>query len=81
MPSDKVGIGTVVDLSDLGDGSGETVSILGAWDSDLEKNIISYLSEKAKALIGRVPGDEIELPGDAAHSTRRVRVQAIRSFN
>lgn len=81
MPSDKVGIGTIVELTDLGDGSTESLTILGAWDSDLEKNIISYLSEKAKALIGHVPGDEIDLPGDAAHSTRRVRVGAIRSYN
>jgi len=81
MPTDKIGIGTVVELADLGDGSTETLSILGAWDSDLDKNIISYLSEKAKALIGRVAGDEVDLPGDAAHSTRRVRVQSIRGFN
>ena len=80
-PNDKVGIGTVVELTDLADGTSESLSILGAWDGDLEKNIISYLSEKAKALIGHVPGDEIDLPGDEAHSTRRVRVGAIRSFN
>jgi transcription elongation GreA/GreB family factor len=80
-PTDKVGIGTVVELTDLADGTSESLSILGAWDGDLEKNIISYLSEKAKALIGHVPGDEIDLPGDEAHSTRRVRVGAIRSFN
>lgn len=80
-PSDKVGIGTVVELTDLADGTSESLSILGAWDGDLEKNIISYLSEKAKALIGHVPGDEIDLPGDEAHSTRRVRVGAIRSYN
>ncbi len=80
-PNDKVGIGTVVELTDLADGTSESLSILGAWDGDLEKNIISYLSEKAKALIGHVPGDEIDLPGDEAHSTRRVRVGAIRSYN
>jgi transcription elongation GreA/GreB family factor len=80
-PNDKVGIGTVVELTDLADGTTESLSILGAWDGDTEKNIISYLSEKAKALIGHVPGDEIDLPGDEAHSTRRVRVGAIRSFN
>jgi transcription elongation GreA/GreB family factor len=80
-PNDKVGIGTVVELTDLADGTTESLSILGAWDGDTDKNIISYLSEKAKALIGHVPGDEIDLPGDEAHSTRRVRVGAIRSFN
>jgi transcription elongation GreA/GreB family factor len=79
-PSDKVGIGTVVDLFDTGTGTAETLTILGAWDGDLEKNIISYLSESAKALIGRAAGEEVDLPADTAHGTRRVKVQAIRAY-
>ncbi|MBL9134186.1 MAG: GreA/GreB family elongation factor, partial [Verrucomicrobiaceae bacterium] len=79
-PTDKVGIGTVIDMQDLSGGSMETVTILGAWDGDTEKNIISYLSESAKALIGRVIGDEVDIPADTAHGSRRVKVLAIRPF-
>jgi transcription elongation GreA/GreB family factor len=75
-----VGIGTIVDLEDTGTGATETYTILGAWDGDVEKNIISYLSEAAKALIGNSIGAEVELPTDSANVTRRVRITAIRAF-
>ena len=79
-PTDKVGIGTIVDFKYLDDGSEETYTILGAWDGDIEKNIVSYLSEIAKALIGKAPGEEADLPTDSG-PTRRVSVVAIRAFN
>src|SRR5690606_7845819 len=50
--TDKVGVGSVVDFQDAATGSTETYTILGAWDGDLDKNIVSYQSEIAKALIG-----------------------------
>ncbi len=78
--TDTVGIGTVVDLEDIPSGEQETFTILGAWDGDVEKNIISYLSEAAKALIGRAVGDEVELPSDSAHTTRRAKITAIRAY-
>jgi transcription elongation GreA/GreB family factor len=80
VSTETVGIGTIVDLEDVPDGASETFTILGAWDSDVEKNIISYLSEAAKAMIGRAVGDEVELPGDSAHDKRRARITAIRAY-
>lgn len=80
VSTDKVGIGTIVDVEDIPSGEKETFTILGAWDGDLEKNIISYLSESAKALIGKTVGEEIELPTDSHHGSRRARVTAIRAF-
>ncbi len=79
VPTDKVGIGTVVDMQD-GNNAIETVTILGAWDGDLEKNIISYLSESAKALIGQTVGATVDIPADTAHGSRNVKILAIRSF-
>jgi transcription elongation GreA/GreB family factor len=81
VPTDKVGIGTAVDVEDLASGKKETFTILGAWDGDLEKNIISYLSESAKALIGKTTGDEVSLGTDALHGTRQVRVTGISAYN
>jgi transcription elongation GreA/GreB family factor len=80
VPTDKVGIGTVVDVEDIPSGEKETFTILGAWDGDLEKNIISYLSESAKALIGKAAGEETDLPTDTLHGLRRVKINAIRAF-
>lgn len=78
--TEKVGVGTIVDVEYLDDGSKETYTILGAWDSDVEKNIISYLSEIAKALTGKASGEEAELPTDSG-AVRKVKILAIRAFN
>lgn len=75
-----VGIGTEVDIEDLTSGEKETYTILGAWDGDVEKNIISYLSEAAKALIGKSVGDEIELPSEDVNVKRQVKIQDIRAY-
>ncbi|MDP1589486.1 MAG: GreA/GreB family elongation factor, partial [Prosthecobacter sp.] len=80
VPTDKVGIGTAVDVEDIPTGEKETFTILGAWDGDLDKNIISYLSETAKALIGKAAGEETDLPTDTLHGSRRVKINAIRAF-
>jgi transcription elongation GreA/GreB family factor len=80
VSTDKVGIGTIVDVEDVPSGEKETFTILGAWDGDLDKNIISYLSESAKALIGKAVGEEVELPTDSHHISRKARVTGIRVY-
>lgn len=80
VSTDKVGIGTIVDVEDVPSGEKETFTILGAWDGDLDKNIISYLSESAKALIGKAVGEEVELPTDSHHISRKARVTGIRAY-
>lgn len=79
-PVDKVGIGTVVDYETPGSGQVETLTILGAWDGDVENNIVSYLSEIAKALIGKAPGETAEIPSDTG-APKPVNVLAVRPFN
>lgn len=78
--TDKVGIGTIVDVVYTDSGASETYTILGAWDGDDEKNIVSYLTEIAKALIGKTVGEEADLPTDST-ATRQVKVTAIRAYN
>ncbi len=80
VPTDKVGIGTIVDITDVATGGTETFTILGAWDSEPDKGIMSYLSESARALIGRSVGEEVELPTDTTAGNRKVKVAAIRAF-
>lgn len=63
-----VSVGTKVELTDLSSMRRETYSILGAWDFDEEKGIISYLSPMAKAMIGKKPGETFEF-GQEPHKT------------
>lgn len=80
VSTDTVGVGTVVVVEDIPSGDLETFTILGAWDGDVEKNIISYLSETAKVLIGKSEGAEVALPSDDQHGTRKARIQSIKAF-
>lgn len=77
VSTDVVGMGTIVDYTDVTSGQSETLTILGAWDSDVEKHVVSYLSELAKSLLGKAVGDEAEIPTD--QGTRKVKVTAIRA--
>lgn len=58
--TDVVSIGTVVRATDLETGQAEHYTILGAWDSEPEQGIISYLSPVAQALLNRKVGDQVE---------------------
>ena len=40
----------------------KTWTILGEWDNDLEKGIISSMTRVAQNLLGKKPGDSFELP-------------------
>ena len=58
-----VNIGTDVTIKE-GNGRVVTYSILGAWDGDPEKHIISYQAGIAQSLIGHKVGDKVEVPGE-----------------
>lgn len=79
-PTESVGIGTIVDFDDSQTGERETYTILGAWDGDVEKRILSYLSGVAKVLIGKSVGEEADLPTEDSNVVRKVRVAAIRPY-
>jgi transcription elongation factor GreA len=59
IPSEEVGIGSVVDLVD-GTGKRTTYTILGPWDADVDKNILSFQSKLAQTLIGNKEGDKFK---------------------
>jgi transcription elongation GreA/GreB family factor len=71
----SVNIGTKVTLAPLGKGEPWQVTILGAWDSNPELNIVSYQTTLAAALIGKKPGAEVVLPGEEGE--RRARIERI----
>ena len=76
--TDIVSIGTVVQAMDLGANQPETFTILGAWDSDPDKGVISYLSPVAQSLLNNKVGDEVEFELHGAK--RRHRIERIEAF-
>ena len=60
----RVSIGTIVTLRDSDSGKEETYTILGAWDGDPERNIISYQTAIGQALLGHKPGEVVTLNTD-----------------
>lgn len=56
----------------------ETYAILGAWDFDAEKSIISYLTPMAQGMLNHKPGDEVEFELEGAK--KRYRVEAIEAY-
>ncbi len=74
--TDVVGIGTTVVIKRMKDSVQETYTILGAWDTDPTKHIISYLSQMAQALIGRAVGDRVSAPTETGeHEVEVVSIQ------
>jgi transcription elongation GreA/GreB family factor len=75
----QVSIGTVVTLEPSSGGASETYSILGAWDGVPEKGWVSYLAGIGKALLGKKPGETIELPDDGK-GMRSMKITSIAPF-
>jgi transcription elongation GreA/GreB family factor len=78
--TDAVAIGSIVLATDLGANQPETFTILGAWDSDPDKGIISYLSPVGAALLNHKPGEEVEFEFQGAKHRHRIeKIEAWKS--
>ena len=71
-PTDKVGVGSVVELVPAS-GVPVVYTILGAWDSNPEENILSYKTPLAQKLIGKVVGDVVETIIDGNKETWSIK--------
>lgn len=65
LPKDRVVFGSSVMLENIETGENVTYQLVGPDESNIEKGRISVSSPLGKAIIGKVPGDEIiiEVPG------------------
>jgi transcription elongation GreA/GreB family factor len=70
--TDVASIGTRAEVTDLQTQQRESYTILGAWDFDAEKHIISYLSPIAQAMLGHKPGEEVEFEMDGVRKHYRI---------
>lgn len=76
--TDVVSIGTVVTATDLDTNQPEQFTILGAWDFDADRGIISYLTPVGQALLNRKVGEEVEAEvGGVKH---RHRIEKIETY-
>jgi transcription elongation GreA/GreB family factor len=72
-----VSIGTVVTID--GGGEKETYTILGAWDSIPEKNVISYLTTIGQSVLGQKVGQTVELPTESG-PVRKAKIVSIEAY-
>ncbi len=71
-----VSIGTIVTLRGSDTGEEETYTILGAWDGDPDRHIISYQTAIGQALLGHKVGEVISLNND--HGAAQFTIASIR---
>jgi transcription elongation factor GreA len=64
--TDQVGVGTIVEVRNNANGNTTTYTILGAWDGDPDKHIISYKTALGAALVGKKPGDVVKVKSGGA---------------
>lgn len=74
------GMGTRLTVADE-QGNELTFTILGAWDSDPDKRIVSYTSRMGKKLIGHAVGDSFRLPLQSGEKPVKLTVLSIEAVN
>ncbi|MFH1498423.1 MAG: GreA/GreB family elongation factor [Verrucomicrobiota bacterium] len=72
----QVSVGSIVDVTVGSTGQTVTYTILGAWDSVPEKNVIAYKTPLGLALVGRQIGDTVTVKIGNAEETYTVKTLA-----
>jgi transcription elongation factor GreA len=75
VDTSRVSIGTIVTLRNVETNQEETYTILGAWDGDPDRNVISYQTAIGQALLGHEIGDNVSL--NAEHGVDQVTIVSI----
>jgi transcription elongation GreA/GreB family factor len=65
----QISIGTIVTLREVESAQEESYTVLGAWDGDPERHIISYQTAIGQSLLGKKPGDRVTLNTDHGTAT------------
>lgn len=73
-------IGTLIKLKNKADDA-MTVTLLGAWDSDPDKKIVSYLSETGAELLGSKIGELVEIRDHDSDEMIEWTVEEISIYN
>ncbi len=73
VTEDTIGIGSVVTLHDEVADKDRTYTILGAWDSDPENQIISYQTPLGRSLLSKKVGDEVHVKVENVENHMKVK--------
>src|SRR5581483_6755109 len=73
----RVSIGTIVTLRNTENNKDETFTILGAWDGNPDRHIISYQTAIGQALLGHEIGATVSL--NTEHSTAQFTIVSIQA--
>ena len=76
--TEVVSVGTRVRATDMITKQPETYTILGAWDSEPEKGVISYLTPVAQFFLNHKVGDDVEFEMEGAK--KHYRIEQIEAF-
>ncbi len=63
VPSDEVGVGSIVECKNQ-KGQKITYTLLGPWDADTEKNILSFQSKLAQTMKGKSVGEKFQFQSE-----------------
>lgn len=80
VDTSAVSVGTVVTLDNKAVGGSVTYTILGAWDSDPDNGVLSYVSERAKTLLNRKVGELVQLPTGPGGALENYQVTDIKAY-
>ncbi len=75
VDTSRVSIGTIVTLRSPEANKEETYTILGAWDGDPDRDIISYQTAIGQALLGHKTGETVSL--NTEHGTAQFTIVSI----
>jgi transcription elongation factor GreA len=73
----RVSIGTVVTVRNVETNKEEAYTILGAWDGDPDRHVISYQTAIGQALLGHEIGETVSL--NTEHSTAEFTIASIQA--
>jgi transcription elongation GreA/GreB family factor len=71
----RVSIGTIATVRDKDSGKKESYTILGAWDGDPDRHVISYQTAIGQALLGHQAGETVSLNSD--HGGGQIEIVSI----
>jgi transcription elongation GreA/GreB family factor len=73
----RVSIGTIVRLRNAETNEEQTYTILGAWDGDPERHVISYQTAIGQALLGHETGESVSL--NTEHGAAQFTIVAVQA--
>ncbi len=70
--TEQVSVGSIVEVKNVASGQNSRYTLLGAWDGDPDKNILSYKTPFGAALLGKKAGDTVTVKTGASEDDYKI---------